>query len=55
MKTFDDGPPLQGDLLAAHIGFNRKCFKGLKRIRWKSRWLVTRTVNLALMLTMLRC
>jgi hypothetical protein len=55
VKTVDDEPPLQGDLLAVPIGFHLWCFKGLKRIRWKSRWLITRAVNLALMLTMLRC
>nr|WP_236765674.1 DUF4405 domain-containing protein [Agrobacterium tumefaciens] len=40
-------------LLATHIVFNRRWFAGLKRMRWEPSWLLTRTVNLALLLTML--
>lgn len=36
-------------LLAAHIGFNRRWFVGLKRVRREPRWLLTRTINLALL------
>ena len=40
-------------LLATHIVFNRRWFAGLERMRWERRCLLTRTVNLALLLTML--
>jgi hypothetical protein len=40
-------------LLAIHIAFNRRWFAALKRKRWDRRGLLTRTVNLALLLTML--
>jgi hypothetical protein len=40
-------------LLAAHIGFNRRWFVGLKRVRREPRWRLTRTINLALLGTMI--
>ena len=40
-------------LLATHVGFNRRWFAALKGMRREPRWLVTRTINLALLLTML--
>lgn len=40
-------------LLAAHIRFNRRWFAGLRRVRRAPAWLVTRSINLALLLTML--